>query len=132
MIEKNSVAAGIYEMRRLLANRDLPVPREAQEAIGFLSMKKMVDWLVAPDGRFGRDSTGGRDALLVWLPNRRGLLSREQRARRPRRRNNRARKSHEREEVPAGTSYYARFHKRLGFGGLCLGRLGHAGLHLTR
>jgi penicillin amidase len=41
------------------------VPRDAQSAIGPLSMKKMIDWLGAPDGRFGDAPAEGRDALLA-------------------------------------------------------------------
>ncbi len=66
-LDPDSVAAGIYEMwqRRLVANvRDLLFPKEAQPFLGSPSMKKMIDWLDAPDGRFGTDPTGGRDALL--------------------------------------------------------------------
>jgi penicillin G amidase len=67
-LDENSVAAGIYEMwqRRLVANvRSLLFPKEAQPFLGSLSVKKMVDWLEAPDGRFGAVPTVGRDALLV-------------------------------------------------------------------
>jgi penicillin G amidase len=67
-VDADSVAAGIYEMwqRRIAANlRDLLVPKEAQPFITSLSMKKMIDWLEAPDGRFGEQPTAGRDALLV-------------------------------------------------------------------
>ena len=68
VLDKDSVAAGVYEMfqRRLLANmRDLLVPREAREAFGNLSMKKTIAWLNAPDGRFGPDPVAGRNKLLV-------------------------------------------------------------------
>ena len=63
-MDKNSVAAGIYGMwqRRLLANvRDVMVPAAAREALGqnFLSVKRVIDWLYAPDGRFGADPIGG-------------------------------------------------------------------------
>ncbi len=67
-VDADSVAAGIYEMwqRRVLANvRDLLVPKEAQAFIGQLSMKKVIDWLNAPDGRFGDDPIRGRDELLA-------------------------------------------------------------------
>ncbi|MBI4485261.1 MAG: penicillin acylase family protein [Acidobacteria bacterium] len=67
-LEKDSVAAGIYEMfqRRLLANmRDLLVPREAREAFGNVGMKKTIAWLNAPDGQFGPDPVAGRNKLLV-------------------------------------------------------------------
>ena len=67
-VDADSVAAGIYEMwqRRLSANvRNLIVPKEAQAFIGQPSMKRVIDWLNAPDGRFGADPTKGRDELLV-------------------------------------------------------------------
>jgi penicillin G amidase len=66
-VDADSVAAGIYEMwqRRLLANvRNLLVPKEAQTFVGPLSMKKVIEWLTAPDGRFGADPLAGRDDLL--------------------------------------------------------------------
>jgi penicillin G amidase len=67
-VDADSVAAGIYEMwqRRLSANvRSLVVPKEAQPFTGQLSMKRVIDWLHAPDGRFGPDPLKGRDELLV-------------------------------------------------------------------
>jgi penicillin amidase len=67
-VDADSVAAGIYEMwqRRVIANvRDLLVPKEAQRFIGQLSMKRIIDWLDAPDGRFGDDPLRGRDELLA-------------------------------------------------------------------
>jgi penicillin amidase len=68
VLDKDSVAAGVYEMwqRRILANmRDLLVPTEARDVFGMLSMKKIVDWLQAPDGRFGADPIAGRDRTLT-------------------------------------------------------------------
>jgi penicillin amidase len=67
-VDADSVAAGIYEMwqRRLSVNmRNLLVPREAQAFLGQLSMKRIIDWLNAPDGRFGADPQKGRDELLA-------------------------------------------------------------------
>jgi penicillin amidase len=67
VLDKDSVQAGIYEMwqRRIQANmRELLVPKEAQAFIGNLNMKKIVDWLFAPDGRFGSDPVAGRNNLL--------------------------------------------------------------------
>jgi penicillin amidase len=52
--------------RRVMANvRDVLVPKQAQPLIGPLSMKKVIDWLDAPDGRFGEDPIRGRDELLA-------------------------------------------------------------------
>src|SRR5205814_722880 len=67
-VDADSIAAGIYEMwqRRLTANvRNLLVPKEAQAFIGQPSMKRVIDWLHAPDGRFGGDPAKGRDELPV-------------------------------------------------------------------
>lgn len=66
-VDADSPAAGIYEMfqRRLTANvRSLLVPKDAQTFVGQLSMKKVIDWLHAPDGRFGDDPIRARDELL--------------------------------------------------------------------
>jgi penicillin amidase len=70
VMDKSSVPAGIYGMwqRRLLANvRDVMVPAAAREVLGqgVLSTKRVIDWLYAPDGRFGVDPTAARDALVV-------------------------------------------------------------------
>ncbi len=68
VLDKDSVAAGLYEMwqRRLQANvRALLVPAEAVPYIGSLPMSRTIALLVAPDGRFGGDPVGGRDAVLV-------------------------------------------------------------------
>jgi penicillin amidase len=67
VLDKDSVPAGIYEMwqRRLQANvRDLLVPKEAQQFIT-LNMKRIVDWMLVPDGRFGVDPIAGRNALIA-------------------------------------------------------------------
>lgn len=67
VLDRDSVEAGIYEMfqRRLVANIEaLVVPKAAQQLI-HLSMSRMVQWLYAPDGRFGADPIAGRDALLA-------------------------------------------------------------------
>jgi penicillin amidase len=78
-VDADSAAAGIYEMwqRRVAANvRNLVVPKEAQTFVGQPSMKRIIDWLNAPDGRFNRgqlsggasqttsDPVAGRDELL--------------------------------------------------------------------
>jgi penicillin amidase len=68
VLDPDSVPAGIYEMwmRRLMPNlRDLLVPKVAQPYIRSLSLKKSIDWLNAPDGRFGADPLQGRNDLLV-------------------------------------------------------------------
>lgn len=70
VLDKNSAAAAVYEMysRRLFtAVREASVPAAARPSIpaSFISTKRMIDWLYAPDGRFGADPTKGRDALVV-------------------------------------------------------------------
>jgi penicillin amidase len=70
VLDRDSVAAGIYAMfqRRLLDNvRERLVPQAARAAVGagFISMKRVIDWLYAPDGRFGPDPTAARDALVT-------------------------------------------------------------------
>ncbi len=68
ILDKDSVPAGIYEMwqRRIQTNmRELLVPKDAQAFIGNLSLKRIIDWLFAPDGRFGPDPVAGRNNLLT-------------------------------------------------------------------
>ena len=69
ILDKGSVAAGIYAMwqRRLIANtRDRIVPASIRTLAGSLvTTKRIVDWLHAPDGRFGENPTQARDALLA-------------------------------------------------------------------
>ena len=67
VLEKDSAAAGIYEMwqRRILANvRAIVVPKEVQSYVGMTELTKIIGWLDAPDGRFGKDPVAGRDDLL--------------------------------------------------------------------
>ena len=68
VLDKDSVAAAIYATfeRRLRDNvRDAVVPEEARGAIRGINTKRMIDWLVAPDGRFGDAPVAGRDAILA-------------------------------------------------------------------
>ena len=70
VLDKDSAPAGVYAMwqRRLLANtRELVVPASIRKTLGnnFGSTKRMIDWLHAPDGRFGANPTAGRDALVA-------------------------------------------------------------------
>jgi penicillin amidase len=65
VVDKNSVAAGIYEMwqRRLQANvRAVMLPRDVNFSI---AMKRIVDWLLSPGGEFGTNPTAARDALAA-------------------------------------------------------------------
>jgi acyl-homoserine lactone acylase PvdQ len=68
VLDKRSVAAGVYEMfqRRLLSNmRELLVPPNARESFGSVGMKKIIDMLDAPGGEFGADPIAGRDRVLT-------------------------------------------------------------------
>jgi penicillin amidase len=68
VLDKDSVEAAVYVSfeRRLRTNmRDLIVPEAARELIGGLNTKRIIDWLAAPDGRFGDDPIAGRDAVLT-------------------------------------------------------------------
>lgn len=65
VLDKDSVAAGVYAMwqRRLQANvRSLMLPQGVTFQV---AMKRIVDWLLAPGGEFGPNPTAGRDALLA-------------------------------------------------------------------
>jgi penicillin amidase len=69
VLDRDSVAAGVYAMfqRRLLANvRDALVPAGARSQVGsgLISLKRVIDWLYAPDGRFGENPAAARDALV--------------------------------------------------------------------
>ena len=44
--------------------KKLFIPQAVQELLS-LNMKRVIDWLSAPDGRFGPNPLDGRDALLV-------------------------------------------------------------------
>lgn len=70
VLDKDSVAAGIYTMwqRRLRANvREALVPPEARASVpaSLIGLKRLIDWMHAPDGRFGTNPTAARDALLT-------------------------------------------------------------------
>lgn len=69
VLDKDSHAAGIYAMwqRRLLANtRERILPPELRTTGGNLvTTKRLIDWLIAPDGRFGEHPTRARDALVA-------------------------------------------------------------------
>ena len=67
VLDKDSVEAAIYVSfeRRLLRNlQELLVPEAGQELLTRLNKKRAIDWLVAPDGRFGDDPLAGRDRVL--------------------------------------------------------------------
>ena len=68
VLDKDSVAAAVYatfERRQRDNVRDAVVPEEARAVIRGINTKRMIDWLVAPDGRFGDAPLAGRDAILA-------------------------------------------------------------------
>ncbi|MCH8991013.1 MAG: penicillin acylase family protein [Acidobacteria bacterium] len=68
VLDKDSVAAAVYATfeRRLRDNvRDAVVPEKARAVIRGINTKRMIDWLIAPDGRFGDAPVAGRDAMLA-------------------------------------------------------------------
>jgi|TARA_B100000315_G_scaffold259761_1_gene317090 penicillin amidase len=68
VLDKGSAAATIYVSfeRQLARNmQQLLVPEAAGGVLVRLNKKRIIDWLVAPDGRFGDDPIQARDALLV-------------------------------------------------------------------
>ena len=68
VLDKHSVEAGIYvAWERQIEEKmeELFIPEEADHLMRSLSMKKIIDWLVAPPGVFGPDPMQGRDRLLA-------------------------------------------------------------------
>ena len=70
VLDKNSAAAAVYELfsRRLFtAVREVAIPASARAAVPgrIISSKRLIDWLWAPDGRFGADPTRARDTLVA-------------------------------------------------------------------
>lgn len=67
-MDANSVAATVYyawetEMRESLWKK--AVPLEAQKYLTYVPLKRVVEWLIFPDERFGKDPIAGRDAFIV-------------------------------------------------------------------
>ena len=70
VLDKNSAPAAVYELftRRLFAAvREVAIPASARAAVPgrLISTKRLIDWLWAPDGRFGADPTKARDTLVA-------------------------------------------------------------------
>lgn len=70
VLDKNSGAAAVYELfsRRLLAavrEASLPAAARAVVPLNLISQKRAIDFLHAPDSRFGAEPTRGRDAMVV-------------------------------------------------------------------
>ena len=67
VLDKESVEAAIYvswERELRVAVHRTVVPAAARDYIRNVNTKRLIDWLTAPDGRFGDDPLAGRDALL--------------------------------------------------------------------
>ena len=68
VLDKNSVAAGIYEAwhRYLVANTGAAVvPASARSFARGLSTKRIVDWLTSPGGELGENPIAARDTLVL-------------------------------------------------------------------
>jgi penicillin amidase len=68
VLDRTSVEAGIYVawQRRLeVETRDAVVPEAVRRRMPSVPLPLTVDWLLTPDGRFGRDPISGRDSVLV-------------------------------------------------------------------
>ena len=62
-----STAAAVYvafenELREQVQDRF--VPEEVKGIISKLQLKRVIDWMISPDQRFGKDPIAGRDELL--------------------------------------------------------------------
>ncbi|HUU35221.1 MAG TPA: penicillin acylase family protein, partial [Vicinamibacterales bacterium] len=70
VLDKQSAAAAAYELftRRLFASvRTMAIPAAARAVVpgNLIGTKKIIDWLWAPDGRFGAEPTKARDAMVA-------------------------------------------------------------------
>ena len=68
VLDKESVEAAIYVTfeRRLRENvSEVVIPVKARSMIRGINTKRLIDWLVAPDGRFGKTPLVRRDAILA-------------------------------------------------------------------
>lgn len=68
VLDQGSVTAGIYiAWERRLKERvwDLYLPEEARRIFQDRSTRRVIEWLTAPDRRFGEDPLAGRDRLLL-------------------------------------------------------------------
>jgi penicillin amidase len=67
ILDKNSIAAGIYAMWERKLNSEANtrfVPAELRGLVR-IQLKKLIGWLQAPDEKFGTDRNKGRDAFLA-------------------------------------------------------------------
>lgn len=67
-LDAESVAAGIYvawERRLEDTVEAVMIPPEARDAIRGVALSRVIQWLEAPDGRFGEQPVAGRDSVLL-------------------------------------------------------------------
>ena len=67
VLDKDSVEPAIYvswERELRAAVHRTVVPATVRDHIRGVNTKRLLDWLTAPDGRFGEDPLAGRDAVL--------------------------------------------------------------------
>ena len=67
-LDKNSIAAAIYltwekQLKKDVSN--LLIPSNARKHFSELPMKKVMDHLTLPDGKFGKNPLEGRDEILI-------------------------------------------------------------------
>jgi penicillin amidase len=70
VLDKDSAAAAVFQLfaRQLYANvRQTVIPASARGVVpgNLVSLKRILDWMYAPDGRFGADPIKARDALVA-------------------------------------------------------------------
>ncbi len=68
VLDRESAAATVYwhfERRVSAAMGELLIPEAARNLLRRVNKKRMLDHLLAPDGRFGEDPIEGRDELLL-------------------------------------------------------------------
>jgi penicillin amidase len=68
VLDRDSIPAGIYQAfeRQLQANiARTVVPADIRAFVSTLNLKRVIDWVTAPDGRFGENPIAGRDDLLA-------------------------------------------------------------------
>ena len=67
-LDKNSITAGIYVAweRALRKNMtQLVVPKKVQPYLKSIQLKRVVDWLIVPDNKFGDDVLKGRNNFIL-------------------------------------------------------------------
>jgi penicillin amidase len=68
-LDQGSIAAAIYvawerAVRTLVWQRSVPAAAQGFFPVGSLSVEKVIEWMMSPDGRFGADPIAGRNHLL--------------------------------------------------------------------